>query len=100
MEQRKKEVEESFLDLEELSVPQKPSLRRPIRKPFQQFHNDKGSLVLYTPYSEIQRKFYLEIIAFLFNTNLHFSFVETKVFQHFVSVVNHKVQYQELPYHL
>ena len=53
MEQRKKEVEESFLDLEELSVPQKPSLRRPIRKPFQQFHNDKGSLVLYTPYSDI-----------------------------------------------
>ena len=100
MEQRKKEVEESFLDLEELSAPQKPSLRRPIRKPFQQFHNEKCSLVLYTPYSEIQRKFYLEVIAFLVNTNMQFSFVETKVFQHFVSVVNHKVQYQELPYHL
>jgi len=90
MEQRKNEVEESSLHLDELSVPQKPSLKRPIRKPFQQYCNEKGSIVWYTPYFEVQRKFYFEVITFHVNTNLHFSLVETKVFQHFVSGVNPK----------
>ncbi len=83
-------MEESFLQLEELSVSQKPTLNGPIRKPFQPYRNKKGTIVWYTPYLEVQRNFYLEVIAFHVNTNLHFSLVETNIFQHFVSVVNPK----------
>jgi hypothetical protein len=63
--------------LEELGVPPKSSQKRP-RKP-QKRH---------LPNSEAQRKFDLDVMAFLLNCNLHYSFLETKGFKHFVSVSN------------
>ena len=70
--------------MEKLGVPLKSSKKRPIRKPA------KGSPQRYTPNSQAQRKFDLDVMAFLVNSNLHYSFVETKGFQHFVSVTNQK----------
>jgi hypothetical protein len=70
--------------LEKLGVPLKSSKKRPIRKPA------KSSPQRYTPNSQAQRKFDLDVMAFLVNSNLHYSFVETKGFQHFVSVTNQK----------
>ena len=42
----------------------------------------------YNCYSEIQRNFDLEVMAFLVNRNLHYSFVKTKGFKHFDAVSN------------
>jgi len=88
MEQSKSAAEKSFLHLEELGVRPKSSLKRPIRKPLVQYRTEKGSPQQHTPNSEAQIKFDLDVMAFLVNSNLHYSFVETKGFQHFVSVTN------------
>ncbi len=88
MEQSKSAAEKSFLHLEELGVCPKSSLKRPIRKPLVQYRTEKGSPQQHTPNSEAQIKFDLDVMAFLVNSNLHYSFVETKGFQHFVSVTN------------
>ena len=88
MEQSKSAAEKSFLHLEELGVRPKSSLKRPIRKPLVQYRTEKGSPQQHTPNSEAQIKFDLDVMAFLVNSKLHYSFVETKGFQHFVSVTN------------
>ena len=88
MEQSKSAAEKSFLHLEKLGVRPKSSLKRPIRKPLVQYRTEKGSPQQHTPNSEAQIKFDLDVMAFLVNSNLHYSFVETKGFQHFVSVTN------------
>ena len=42
------------------------------------------------PNSEAQRKFDLDVMAFLVNRNQHYTVVKTKGFQHFYSVTNQK----------
>ena len=42
------------------------------------------------PNSEAQRKFELDVMAFLVNRNQHYTVVKTKGFQHFYSVTNQK----------
>ncbi len=74
MEQSKSAAEKSFLHLEELGVRPKSSLKRPIRKPLVQYRTEKGSPQQHTPNSEAQIKFDLDVMAFLVNSNLHYSF--------------------------
>ena len=88
MKRRQHEAEQSFLHLEELGVIPRHSTKRPIRKTFQKYKEKKGSPIKYNPDSDIQKKFDLEVMAFLVNSNLHYSFVETKGFRHFVAVTN------------
>jgi hypothetical protein len=88
MKRRQHEVKQSFLHLEELGVIPRHSTKRPIRKTFQKYKEKKGSPIKYNPDCDIQKKFDLEVMAFLVNSNLHYSFVETKGFRHFVAVTN------------
>jgi len=88
MKRREYEAKESFLHLEKLGVLQRHSTKKPLWKTFQQYQEEKGSPIKYNCNSEIQRKFDLEVMAFLVNSNLHYSFVKTKGFKHFVAVTN------------
>ncbi len=58
---------------------------RPLQSTIDQYFLKKGEYVNYNPDSEIQKRF---DVTFLSNCNLPYSFVETRVIKHFLSILS------------
>jgi hypothetical protein len=88
--QREIRVQESGFILDQVSGTKKLSEKRPGKGTIDHYFQKKGKEEKYEEDSDIQKRFDLNVVAFLSNCGLPYSFVETRGFKHFIKILDSK----------